>query len=97
MYNFVIAFFQNSFNAVNLLFTLINLQLFFLQCDLSLFVYFLLLGCDTIKLLAHVLDLLDLGVVNVCLSSNLFVLLLDLLSGLFILLGHFPLCLLCLS
>jgi hypothetical protein len=57
----------------------------------------LLLGCNTIKLLAHVLDLLDLGVVNVCLSGNLLMLLLDLLGGLFVLLGHFPLCFLCLG
>ena len=94
VHDFVIAFFQNPFNAVNLLFALINLRLFFLQRDLGLLI---LLGCNTIKLLAHVLDLLDLSVVNVCLSGNLLVLLLDLLSGFFVFLGHFPLCLLCLG
>ena len=97
VHDFVIAFFQNPFNAVNLLFALINLRLFFLQRDLGLLMDLLLLGCNTIKLLAHVLDLLDLSVVNVCLSGNLLVLLLDLLSGFFVLLGHFPLCLLCLG
>jgi hypothetical protein len=57
----------------------------------------LLLRCNTIKLLAHVLDLLDLGVVDVCLSGNLLVLFLDLLGGFFVLLSDFPLCFLCLG
>jgi hypothetical protein len=92
---FIVTLFQDTFNAVNLLLALVDFLLLFLQSDLGLLVYFLLLCGNAIKLLAHVLYLFDLRMVNVGLAGDLLVLFLDFLACLFILLGHFPLRLLC--
>jgi len=58
----------------------------------------LLLGSsDTIELLAHVLNLLGLGVIDVRLSRDVFMALFDFSLSAFILLSYISLCLLRLS
>jgi len=94
MDDLVVALLENPLDAVDFLFPFINFRLLLLEGDLGLFVDFLLLRGNPIQLLSHVLDLFGLRVVDVSLTSNLLVALLDLFSCFFVLFSHFPLCLL---
>lgn len=95
MDDLVVSFLENPLDAIDFLFTLIDFLLLFLKGDLGLFVDFLLFRSNPIQLLSHILDLLGLSMVYVSLAGDLLVAILDLFSCLFILFGHFPLCLLC--
>ena len=75
----------------------IDFTLLLLQSCLGLVVDLFLLGSDAVKLLAHVLNLLCLRVVDVALSRDLLVSVLDFLLRFFKFLGHIASGFLCLG
>ena len=81
MHILLISLFKDFLDPIDLLLTDVNLILNILDLQLCFFMDLLLSGGHIIQLGAHILNLLGLGCLDVCLSLNVLMALLDLFLG----------------
>ena len=81
MHILLISLFKDFLDPIDLLLTDVNLILNILDLQLCFFMDLLLCGGYVIQLGAHILNLLGLGCLDVCLSLNVLMALLDLFLG----------------
>ena len=91
MHILLISLLKDFLDPIDLLLTNVNLILNILDLKLCFFMDLLLCGGHVIQLGAHILNLLGLGCLDVCLSLNVLMALLDLFLGALISLIEFSL------